>query len=405
MQLKRWGVKYPSILAVMLITVAVAALLVFFVLGESRSDEDVVRVRIGIVGDVHDSYLGVGVYALQNLDSSRYAVDFEQMDEESAEKALRAGEISGYVNIPDDFIKGILKGQNTPAQYYIRKGAANFGTIIISEIASTVSDLVTQSQTAIYSMQDVARAYGRKQGLSNKTKMLNLMYIDYILNRTNMFESEVGGIADGLSLGGYYLCAVAVLMLMLWGISCCSILSDRKYALSRMLFSHSVGAFRQIAGEYAAFLTVTVLTFFAFCTAAVMMPESVKLAVRELGGTGIGDAFAFTFKMLPVILMITSMHIAVYEIAGNTVSAVLAEFVLAFALGYISGCFYPLYFFPEALQSIAQWLPCGAGFEYARKILGNGNVLSDMLICLSYFVAFAGAAVAVRRLKMAGDRG
>jgi len=49
--------------------------------------------------------------------------------------------------------------------------------------------------------------------------------------------------------------------------------------------------------------------------------------------------------------------------------------------------------------------PVRCRIEYARKILGNGNVLSDMLICLSYFVAFAGAAVAVRRLKMAGDRG
>ena len=137
--------------------------------------------------------------------------------------------------------------------------------------------------------------------------------------------------------------------------------------------------------------------------AVVLLPVNAEMYIPELKGSGASDAFGFMLRMLPVILMITSMHMAVYELIDSVIGAVLLEFLLAFGLGYISGCFYPLYFFPEALQEISQWLPCGAGFSYARKILGNGNILPDMALCLGYFAVFTGVSVLARRARMAGD--
>ena len=42
------------------------------------------RVEIGVVGDFEDSVLRMGMFALRNLDSSRFSIEFVQFSEESA---------------------------------------------------------------------------------------------------------------------------------------------------------------------------------------------------------------------------------------------------------------------------------------------------------------------------------
>ena len=58
------------------------------------------RVEIGVVGDFEDSVLRMGMFALRNLDSSRFSIEFVQFSEESEAKSrLRAGKLNGYAGV------------------------------------------------------------------------------------------------------------------------------------------------------------------------------------------------------------------------------------------------------------------------------------------------------------------
>ena len=96
------------------------------------------------------------------------------------------------------------------------------------------------------------------------------------------------------------------------------------------------------------------------------------------------------------------MQFAVYELTFGIISGVLAQFVLAAALGYISGCFYPYYMFPQSIQTVASVLPSGITFELLRDnvALRESN---SWWICLLYTAAFLMIAVIARRKRLSEE--
>jgi len=101
--------------------------------------------------------------------------------------------------------------------------------------------------------------------------------------------------------------------------------------------------------------------------------------------------------------MITIMHMAIYELIQNPVGAILALFLISIFLGYLSGCFYPNYFFPDLIQKIVLYLPVGTGFSYVRQAMTGGISILDFCIVLTYIIAFFAIAIKMRNYKITGD--
>jgi len=87
----------------------------------------------------------------------------------------------------------------------------------------------------------------------------------------------------------------------------------------------------------------------------------------------------------------------------NMPAAILAQVLIIVVLGYVSGCFYPESFFPEAVNRIAKALPIGAGFSFVKGLLADEPTLWDTILVWSYTVAFLGITAVCRRRKIAGD--
>ena len=107
LQLKRRMLKCPAVLAVSFFMLGVALVCGSLVMSAVSGDEKNAKINVGIVGNASDSYLGVGIHALRNIDSSRFTVNFEEMNEEDAKEKLLRDELDGYLAIPDGFIKDI----------------------------------------------------------------------------------------------------------------------------------------------------------------------------------------------------------------------------------------------------------------------------------------------------------
>ena len=259
LQLKRGLKLMPQVLIVTLLLALCAVLAGLMLSDLDEADGAKQKIEIGVVGDTKDTYLNIGLYALEHLDSSRFSVRLQTMEEQEARTALYAGRLTGYLVIPEDFVEGMVNGDHHPITYVTSTGATGFGTIVAEELASDISRLLLETENAIYGAQAFTGQYIDGVDPYDAGQALVERYMRLVLNRNRLFEVETIGTADSLSPEGYYLCGMAVAMLLLWGISCSPLISRRSNELCGILNANGLEGAGQILSEFAAFFLLMLL--------------------------------------------------------------------------------------------------------------------------------------------------
>ena len=402
LQLKRVGKVFPTMIMTTLLLTGGMWLFVHMLMDMESADEQKKKVQVGIVGDVEGNYLGMGIYALQTMDNSRFVVDFHNMTEEEARRELEEGRLAVYVRIPDDFLESVLIGENKPLTYVTTAGTAGLGAALIEELTETISTLLCETQSAIYGMQSLMIKHGLDEQMGTMTDNLNLQYIQFVFDRDRLYELEILGTPGGLSLEGYYLCAIIVLFLMFWGINGSVLFGKRDVELSRRLAAGNVRAAGQTGGELAAYAIFMSIGFFAAAGILAVAGRMASLSVGEWKLAGCWDIFPFLLETLPVICMFSAMQLFLYELVSGIVNGVLLQFVCAVCIGYLSGCFYPIWFFPESVQKIAGILPGGVGISYLGSCLQGQLGVGEMLKPLIFTAMFWGMTTLLRWSRIEG---
>ena len=424
-QLKRIRRIFPGLAAILVVMAGCMALLAGRVF-DSHQESNGKKLRVGLVGDVGDSYLGFGVEALQTIDDTRYSVEFINMTEEEAKYGMEIGDLSGYVVIPEGFIGYILSGENRPATYVTTAGGMEIGSVVARELTDTISTLLTNSQGVIYSTQQYMRDNGHEEDFWDKSDKLYLELLDFILGRASLFDMEFVGLNGYLTYNGYYMCSLFVLFILVWGMVGCIFYVRNDYAMDRLLISRGLTRNKLLLGEYLAYFLTT--TFVAFCglmllgtlmqTAGVVIPEwwvsskasGQELAAQQLQGWSELKAFQqshtalfyeqllkYFVRMVPAIWLLASMQFLLYEISSNPVGGMLLQFMLGIFAGYASGCFYPITFFPLQFRELMGYLPVGASIEYAGKWMIGASGTSEFIRMVIWAVLIAVLIVLSRR--------
>lgn len=407
LSIKRSSKTYPAIFAITVITIFAIALTAVVIMDAGKNSKEKTKLTIGVVGDTSETYLGVGIAALENFDSSKYSIEFEETTERRARRDLKRRDISGYLRVPDNFVENILYGRNKPAEYVVLDDSTGFETALMSEFASLASDWVLMCQSAVYGMQGISEDYGNsaaRKNVGKNTRAINTMNMEDVLGRNKAYDTEVIGIADSLSLEAYYLCGIIIFFLLIWGISCNKLLIKKDYALPKVLYSRGIKSFWQVFSDYVSYLVITLGTLVFLAVVFGITIQSINTGIRELRGTNVLTCVGYVVKLLPVIVMFTLMNMMICEMATGIVNTIVLQLFVSLATAYISGCFYPNYFFPETMQKIAQVLPGGAGFAYARKSLVGVIPLKELCINLAYSGMFALVTVYLRRLRIMGEQ-
>lgn len=400
-QMKRMRKLLPAVLLATFVSCVCLGLCLGLYMKNSGFAEKQQKFRIGLVGDISGSYLGMGIYALQSVDDSRFLVDFCPMTEEEARRQYLAGSLSGYVRVPEGLVDSLVWGRNDrPITYVCAEGQRGITGILMGEIADVVSVLVTRSQSAVYGMQEILLNRGKRGSMGKATDQMELRLANIVLNRTGLCRLELLGISDGLSVEGYYLCAFSVFFFMLFGIYGSPLFTDRSRTLTRLVKAGGMGAFRQVAGEYLAFAGMN-----ALCCAEVSLLLGIVLGrdivqVAEWEERGAGAVLGFFAALLPVTAMLSALQFLLYELTTGVVSSVLLQFVCSIAMCYLAGCFYPAGFFPETLQKIGGVLPAGVAVSYAQSCLKGCLSPAEALAVFLYLLLFLGLAVAVRKYRL-----
>lgn len=397
-QLKRALKLAPAQIAANLLICACAGVLGYLLVAQGVLDAGGTRYRIGMVGDLSDSYLGFGIAALQEMDDSRFMIELVGMSEKEAEDALARGELYAVMRVPEGLMDSVVSGENdrlityTPAE-----GQKGLGTMVMDEITGIASTLVTGSQSAIFAMQQVLFDQGRGDEAAQATDRLNLSLINLVLSRSGFSDVEILGYADGLSMELYYFCSVFLLLLLFAGLLNCAFFARRSMALARFLKARGVGAPGQILGEYLAYLSLVFLGLFSLSLPTAFLLKREWIVIPEWEGMGAFPFWGFLRTLLPVVLMFAALQFFLFEAARGMVNGILLQFLCGVGMGYLAGYFYPAAFFPERMRTIGVILPSGAAMRYVEEGLFGRASFGAAAAVFAYLAGFFTLAVMVRK--------
>lgn len=392
--LKKALKSYKSIIVTTVLLVVALFLTAQMLLNMNKNDESRQRVKIGLTGDIEETFMGIGFSTIEKMDDLGLSIEFVEMEEAEAEKALKNFDISAYIVVPENYIDDIISGRDAQVTFVMQKTSAVASGVLMSEFVKILSPIITQSESGIYGVIDYAEDMD-VSGVNKYIDNINIKYIDTVLSRSNMIELDTIGI-NSLSMTEYYVCGIITFFLLIFAISCCPLFSDKNLSLGRLLSSKGVGTTKLILCEYASYTIIVWVTVFIL---------TIGLSLLGLGADIGFDASWFlkiAFTLTPCILMVASLQFFIYEITKGIVAGVLAQFISAVAMGYLSGCFYPYYFFPEVVQNIAAKLPSGIVFEFLREsVVGRSH--NVILVSLLYTLVFLALSCLVRNYRLRRD--
>ena len=385
----------PHILAVTALLAGGAGLAAVLLSADRAADESRQLALIGVVGSESSPYIRVGIDALETFDTSREELQFVFLDEETALAELRAGKLSAFFYLPDDFVESIYAGEIDPIRFVTLENAAGINTLLTAELAEMVARLMTESLSAQYGAQQYAREHLPDVDPYQVDNELVARYFSMVLTRDRLTSVKLVGLSDALSFGGYYFCAVATAFLLMLGISAASLCSRRSAELGLTLRAQGFGPLRQTLAEFAAFYLVLLPGTLLAAAAALLLLRRSGLDIPELEALS-PSRLAGTLALL--LLGLGAMQFFLYELVPSALGGILLQFLNAAVQGYLCGCFYPSGFFPDTLQRIGAALPAGTAMRTMRLAL-RGVGSGAMLVWVPVFLLLSAALRALRLRK------
>lgn len=362
-------------------------------------EDSTAKFKVALAGYTEDPFLEMGMAALEAFDSTRFAVEIQMMEESEAAEALARGDIAAYVVVPEGFMDAALHGDVMPLKYVSTNGAVGLVSMFKDEITRLISDILVACQKGAYGIGDTLKAQDQRELAYEMMDRISIQYVEFVFARSNTYSVRELGLSDGLGLEEYLLCGLSVLFLCLACLPFAPLRIRQDLALDRMLSAKGRSVAAQTACDFGAYLAGMLLIL-----------AVVLLALAGIGGAlgmlpGGGNSISLVLSAALAVLTVTALSFFLYELSGNLISGVLLQFFTILALGFLSGCMYPVFFFPETVQRIAAWLPTGlARIQLANCVTGAASPWT-LVGLLGYSGVFFCGAVLVRRHRVTKVRG
>lgn len=355
--------------------------------------------KIGIVGNPEDTYLNLGMAAVETFDSSRFTIKFEQLTEENAQNALRRGTISAYVVIPDGFIESAMHGNLQPLNYITTTGTSELSTIFKDELTSVISSVLSEAQKGVYGLRNTMREY-EQAGSSKHMNDFSIEYFDFILGRDGIYKVTEMGVSDNITLPQHLICGISVLLLLLLGLPYAPIFVKKDFSLNKKLLTQGYKCHSQVICEYFSYFIANLLLVLLILLVIYFSGTFSNGALVQFAPS-FSELLAISLSILPVVFVLTSLTFLIFELSGNLVNGILLYFFSTLALCYVSGCLYPIYTFPQIIQNISAFLPTGIARSYLAGFVAKNSSLNTLWLIL-YSIAFLTVTILLRRHKTMG---
>ena len=370
----------PRILLAAVVLALTVAVLGGLVIQHWENGEDHQKFRVALCGTQEDPLIQVGILALESLDQTRFSVEILTMEEEEALQELESGRIEAYVRIPEGFQKRALSGDVPILTYVTAAGSTGVEAVFQQEVTRVIEKILLTAQKGSYGGYYAVYDNGYPEKALEVLNGLCIEYVELALVRGNGARVDILGVGDGLDLKEYLVCGLTVVLLCLLCLPFAPMLIQRDVAINRLLMTGGVSASAQSLGEYGV--------FFSGLLALALI---IGVPLQHLCGVKLG-----VWQWIPVVMMVSAVSFFAFSLTKEWISGLLLQFLAVCGMCFLSGCMYPDYFFPDAIQKAGQWLPTGLCRGYfADCILGRSSWETLLAICLLWLV-LVGVAMWIR---------
>ena len=133
-----------------------------------------------------------------------------------------------------------------------------------------------------------------------------------------------------------------------------------------------------------------------FCSASVLKPLLIPELQRLLGIFSIHNILSF----LVITLVMGAFAYLMFQLADDFVGGILLYFFVTLGMCFISGCIYPIYFFPDNVRNVAQYMPHGVCRSVISQCILGQRHYRDLTVLLLYSCVMLFAAYLIRKLRL-----
>lgn len=394
MRCKRLLRLVPAAAALMLVLALSLALLAGGFVSDNES-RTTTKYRLAVCGDLDDTVLQLGFSALQTFDESRFALEITQMPLEQAKKALDNREIAAYIVFPEGFSRDAQRGVLQTLEFVTYPDAQGMTLLLKTELAGMAGDILLSAQRSVFGAAELMEQNGFEDKVSWYLNDFAVEYGTLAFLRGNMTKTENLGIGGADSLQNYLICGLSVVFLCLCCLSFAPVMIPQNTAFSRMLRARGFSGGKQGFLDFGAeALGLAVLT------AAVAALPGIAAACR-----GVSLPVSLLLGALPVIVTVAALSFFFYSLSGDLIGGVLLQFLGMVCLSFLSGCMYPGFFFPTAVQKLGDWLPMGLCRRWLMSCLSENADVSLLLAMGGVALAAAAGGTALRQRRIRAAEG
>lgn len=398
LEIKRAMKKLPQLLLGAAIISVVVAVIVICCAVSDKASGNVKKNRVALVTNNNKLVENVGMEMLDSMETVENLFQFTVYDEATAMELFRNGELEGVIIFPDNYIDGIGRGDNEPAQLFVKSGDMSYALSLIAEIADAAGSLLASTEAASYALQDWCKEY-QIQGSGVMIDAMDVTAARVILSREDIF-SKVTIYGEGdVSFAQSYFCAAMVILVLLWGLSCGTILKSDSLVLTKKLHANLISTEKQQLIKLAALICLLAAVYLIIGALLVTAFLAVPEVFRTVDIVSIWQIILLLAAFIPVIVLAASIVMFAYVAASNQIGGILLLFISTIVMSYISGCLLPSVYLPKTIRALAKYLPTTYMHTEATNALAGVVDIRCILILVLFTCAFFAASVGIMKYK------
>ena len=383
LEIKRAIKVLPRFVAGAIVLVAILGTIAFSASKLLYRDQVMNRITIGVALPEEDTIARKAVDMLTSLDSVKSLCDFVYLEEEAGRQQLREGALNALMVVPEDFIKDVITGVNTPI-IIIFPDRPGIEEMVFKELTDAGAKTLSVAQAGIYAADGLCIAYGIPESVPEAEAVLNRMYLAYALPRADYFRDAAVSATGDVTVVQYYAISAAVLCLLFCGIPLASFCRPDQKVLRQKLAAVRITEPLQVL---AKMLAVTVLLLLIAGTgAAVLLTRGAIVFEIRLAGA-----------LLLAATVTSTVIVAIYSVSGSPTAGVIGLFWLTIGMLFLSGGLVPSAFLPDSIRQIGSFMPTSALSEVLKVFAGVDIAVSAYIRLAAWGVFFYLTAVLGRR--------
>ncbi len=398
LEIKRAMRSLPQLLAGAVVIIGVMGLIIIFTLVSENDRTVAKKLSVDLVTNNNTIIETVGMDVLSNMEiaEKNMTISLAESEDEGIRR-FENGETDALIIFPDNYIASVDRGENLPAKVYLRNSGYSFTVSLIARLCDVAGNLLAAAESSSYAAGDMCNDFEIKQYKSEILEDVDVINARMILSREDNFSRLTIYGENNVPIATEYACAILVMLTLLWGISCGTMIKSDSPVLVKKLEANQIPLYKQIFFKFISLICLMGTMFLIICAvlaAAFLLRRDV---FETIGITDIWQIVMLIPMSLPTIICASAIVLFTFTAASNQIGGILLLSLGTVAMGYASGCLMPAVYLPMTIRnSFGMWPTYYMKQQAINAVSGNTDASCVLMILLFAAVFFAASAALVK---------